>query len=186
MNIVFCSGVMPPEMDWETREIYMGGWKYWFQFSMEKEHNVITQIPYFPHAHALLMKYNEWEKIMNFQDINPDTVLVGHSAGCGFVLKYLSMHPELKVRQVVLVAPWIDPNNIQPFGFYKDFDLTNNIINQTKYGIDMLVSSDDMEDIIQSTDKIIQNIPDIHVHKFSGRGHFTESELPEILNIIKY
>jgi pimeloyl-ACP methyl ester carboxylesterase len=186
MNIVFCDGVMPPEMDWDTREMYMGGWKYWLQFRTEKDHDIITQIPKFPHAHALLMKYEEWEKIMDFQDINNDTTLIGHSAGGGFILKYMSQHPELKVRQVVLVAPWIDPNNFQPFGFYKDFDLNNNITNRTKYGVDMLVSSDDMDDIKQSTDKIAQNIQNIRVHNFENRGHFIFPEFPEILDIIKF
>jgi hypothetical protein len=98
----------------------------------------------------------------------------------------MSQHPELKVRQVVLVAPWIDPNNFQPFGFYKDFDLNNNITNRTKYGVDMLVSSDDMDDIKQSTDKIAQNIQNIRVHNFENRGHFIFPEFPEILDIIKF
>ena len=186
MNIVFCAGVMPPEMDWETREYYPGNWEHWLQFRVEKEHDIIMQIPKFPHAHALLMKYDEWEKIMDYQDINPETVLIGHSAGGGFVLKYLATHPELKVKQAILVAPWIDTNNIQPNGFYKDFDLNNNIVNQTKYGIDMFVSNDDMDDILQSTDKIQKNISNIRVHEFQNRGHFCSPELPEILDIIKF
>jgi predicted alpha/beta hydrolase family esterase len=186
MNIIFCDGVMPPEMDWENREIYMKGWKYWLQFRTEKDHDVITQIPKFPHAHALLMKYDEWEEIMNFQNINSDTTLIGHSAGGGFVLKYLAKHPELKIKQVILVAPWIDPNNFQPFGFYKDFKLNSNIVNQTKFGIDMMISNDDMPDIMASTSKIKTNIPEIRVHEFQNRGHFISPELPELLDIIKY
>ena len=186
MNIIFCHGVMPPEMDWETREIYNGGWKGWLQFRVEKDHDIIMQIPKFPHAHAALMKYDEWEKIMDFQDINPDTVLIGHSAGGGFVLKYLATHPELKIRQAILVAPWIDTEGLQPFGFYKNFDLNNDIVKQTKYGVDLMTSDNDMPEILTSADKIMKNIPDIRVHRFQNRGHFTDSELPEILDIIKY
>jgi len=186
MNIVFCNGVMPPEMDWETREIYMGGWKYWLQFMSEKQHDIIMQIPMFPHAHALLMKYDEWEKIMDFQDINENTILIGHSAGGGFVLKYIATHPELKIKQAILVAPWIDASHEQPNGFYNGFKLNNDIVNQTKDGIDMLISSNDMIDIKNSTDKIEKEIPNIRVHKFENRGHFTDSQLPEILDIIKY
>ena len=186
MNIVFCSGVMPPEMDWENREIYMGGWKYWLQFIMEKDHDIITQIPYFPHAHALLMKYDEWEKVMDFQDINADTVLIGHSAGGGFVLKYLAKHPELKIRQAILVAPWIDAANEQPFGFYKGFDLSDDVVKQTTKGIDIMISDDDMPDILDSFDKIKQKMSNIRIHEFSGRGHFLTTELPEILDIIRF
>lgn len=187
MNIVCCHGVMGPDENWKTR-IYnpTKGWKDWLQFMIELEHDVIMQRPYFPHAHALLMKYDEWEKVMDKQDINEDTVLIGHSAGGGFVLKYLSMHPELKVRQVILVAPWIDVEKFQPFDFYKGLELNNDIVAQSKQGIDLMISDGDMPHIISSFDKITKNIPDIHVHKFTGRGHFTGDELPEIMSIIKW
>ena len=177
---------MPPEMDWETREYYNGNWEKWLQFTVEKDHDVIMQMPKFPHAHALLMKYDEWEKIMDFQDINQDTVLIGHSAGGGFVLKYLAMHPELKIKQAILVAPWIDTENEQPNGFYNNFDLSDNIINQTTNGIDMMASNDDMPDILSSINQIKQNMPNIRVHEYENRGHFLSPELPEILDIIKF
>ena len=186
MNMIFCDGVMPPEMNWETREYYAGNWKYWLQFRVEKDHDIIMQIPKFPHAHALLMKYDEWEKIMDKQDINEKTTIIAHSAGGGFVLKYMALHPELHVKQIILVAPWIDPNNIQPNGFYNGFDLNNNIIKQTTNGIDIMISDDDMNDIMLSFDKIKQNMSDIRIHRFSGRGHFCTPELPEILDMIKY
>ena len=186
MNIIFCSGVMPPEMDWKNREFYPGNWEHWLQFRIEKDHDIIMQIPKFPHAHSMLMKYGEWERIMDFQDINSETILIGHSAGGGFILKYMAKHPEFKVRKIVLVAPWIDPDSFQPNDFYKDFDLNDSIVNQTKYGIDMMVSSDDMPDIVASTNKIMKDIPSIRLHNFEDRGHFIEPELPEILDIIKY
>lgn len=177
---------MPPEMDWETREYYPGNFEHWLQFRVEKHHDIITQIPKFPHAHALFMKYDEWEKIMDYQDINDGTILIGHSAGGGFVLKYMATHPELKIRQAILVAPWIDTENEQPNGFYNGFDLNNNIIKQTSNGIDIMISDDDMPEIMSSFSKIEQNMPNIRIHKFTGRGHFCTPELPEILDIIKY
>ena len=134
----------------------------------------------------LLMKYDEWEKIMDKQDITDDTVLIGHSAGGGFVLKYLSKHPKLKVRQVVMVAPYIDTEGTSPFGFYHDINLSNNLVAQTKNGIDLMVSIDDAPGIINSFDKISKDIPSIRVHKFSGRGHLNGGDLPEIMSIIKW
>jgi pimeloyl-ACP methyl ester carboxylesterase len=187
MNIVFCHGVMSPDQDWKEKTYNSTkGWKDWLQFVVEAEHDVLMQIPRFPHAHAGLMKYHEWEKIMDFQDINSDTVLIGHSAGGGFILKYLCRHPNLKVRQVILVAPWIDTEKFQPFGFYESLKLDNKMISQTEKGMDILISDDDMSYIKNSFDIITKNIPDIRVHKFSGRGHFVSSELPEIMSIIKF
>ena len=185
MNIVFCHGVVGPDEDWNAYDMTKG-WKDWLQFLVELQHDVIMQAPKFPHAHALIMKYDEWEKIMDRQEINKETILIGHSAGGGFVLKYLSKHPELQVRQVILVAPWCDAEDFQPFGFYKGLILNNNIVAQSKLGVDLMISDDDMPHIKSSFDKITKNIPDICIHKFSGYGHFIMSELPEIIPIIKF
>ncbi len=187
MNIVFCHGVMGPDENWNNKTYNESkGWKDWLQFTTEAEHDVLMQIPRFPHAHALLMKYDEWEKIMNTQDINADTTLIGHSAGGGFILKYMAIHPDLHVRQIVLVAPWIDTDDFQPFGFYKGLGLNNNIVTRTKLGIDMMVSDDDMPHIISSTEKIMKDMPNINVHRFSKYGHFILPRLPEIMPIIKF
>ena len=187
MNIVFCHGVMGPEDNWETREYQQTRtWKEWLQFQVEKDHDVVMQIPRFPHAHASLMKYDEWEKIMNTQDITPDTTLIGHSAGGGFIVKYMAKHPELHVKQIILVAPWIDTEDFQPNGFYRDFNIDNDIVKQTSLGCDLLISDDDMFYILNSVNKITQHIPGIRVHKFSGRGHFVDTDLPELLQIIKF
>ena len=186
MNAVFCHGVMDPEYDWNTREYNPSkGWKYWLQFQLEKDRDIVMQMPAFPHAHVNIMKYDEWERIMDRQDINSDTILIGHSAGGGFILKYMARHPELKVRQIVLVAPWLDTEAFQPFGFYKDFDLTNDIVKRAELGADILISDDDDFYILNSFDKIIKNVPDIRIHKFTGRGHFICDKFPEILKIIK-
>jgi len=186
MNMVFCQGVMSPEDNWNERKYKpTKGWRYWLQFKIEQERDVLMQIPLFPHAHALLMKYDEWKKIMDRQDINADTTLVGHSAGGGFILKYMATHPELKVRQIILVAPWIDAEKFQPFGFYKNCNLSNDIIARTSLGTDILISDDDSPHILNSFNNIVKSMPDIRIHKFSGRGHFCCDELPEMLDIIK-
>ena len=187
MNIVFCHGVMDPEQDWNARTYNpTKGWKYWLQFMAETEHDVIMQIPQFPHGHALLMKYDEWAAIMDRQDSGEDTVLIGHSAGGGFVLKYLAMHPNLRIRQAVLVAPWIDVENFQPFGFYQGMRLSNDLVVQTKEGIDLMISDDDDSYILGSADKIMKDAPAVRLHRFSGRGHFLSPTLPELLQIIKF
>lgn len=186
MNAVFCHGVMSPQDDWATREFNpVKGWKYWLQFQIEKDRDIVMQMPQFPHAHVLLMKYDEWEQIMDRQDINPDTILIGHSAGGGFILKYMARHPELHVRQIILVAPYCDTENYQPFGFYRDFELSNDIIKRTSGGADIMISDDDDFYILNSFNKIVNKMPDIRVHKFTGRGHFVCDKLPEVLDLIK-
>ena len=183
MNAVFCHGVLPPDLDWNQKTYNpTKSWKDWLQFMLEAKHDIIMQIPKFPHAHVFLMKYDEWAEIMNRQKIDSDTILIGHSAGGGFILKYMALHPELKVRQILLVAPWIDTGHVN--SFYKNFDI-HNIAQQTINGIDLLVSDNDSEEMKKSFDKIIADIPFIRTHVFSGYGHFVLPELPEILPMIK-
>ena len=183
MNAVFCHGVLPPDLDWNQKTYSpTKSWKDWLQFMLEAKHDIIMQIPKFPHAHVFLMKYDEWAEIMNGQKIDSDTILIGHSAGGGFILKYMALHPELKVRQILLVAPWVDTGHVN--SFYKNFDM-HNIAQQTISGIDLLVSDNDSEEMKKSFDKIIADIPSIRTHVFSGYGHFVLPELPEILPMIK-
>src|SRR4051812_28906502 len=64
-----------------------------------------------------------WQKEVERFTIGPDTVLIGHSTGAGFWIKYLSIHPELKVNKVVLVAPWLDPFQEHTKNFFDDFTI---------------------------------------------------------------
>lgn len=187
MNIVFCHGIIPPNEKWEDK-VYSPnkGWKDWLQFMVEAEHDVIMQIPKFPHAAMPLMKYDEWAEIMDHQQINSDTVLLGHSAGGGFILKYLSLNPHLRPKQIILVAPWIDAGGAAPFGFYKDFQIDAKLFDRAADGIDLMISDNDIQEMQNSANKIIMDIPKIRVHKFHGFGHFVQPELPEIMKIIKF
>ena len=185
MNAIFCHGVLPPDMDWNNQDYNSNkSWKDWLQFMLEVKHDIVMQIPKFPHAHVFLMKYQEWAEIMDKQKIDSDTILIGHSAGAGFILKYMALHPELKVKQILLVAPWMDTGYVNPFGFYKDFDMKN-ISNQTTDGIDLLISDNDSAEMGKSRDKIIADIPTIRKHILQGYGHFVVPQLQEILPLIK-
>lgn len=52
MNMVFCHGVMGPDENWNRRTYNpLKKWKDWLQFWVEFEHDVVMQIPAFPHVH---------------------------------------------------------------------------------------------------------------------------------------
>ena len=184
MNIVFCHGVEPPgcEPSYNPNK----SWKDWLQFTVETQNDIIMQIPRFPHASVLGMKYAEWAEIMDRQQIDNDTVLIGHSGGGGFILKYISLNPLLHPKQIILVAPWCDTGGANPFGFYKDFQLDAEIFDRTVYGIDLVISDNDIQEMVNSSNKIRADIPKIRVHNFPGKGHFVSKELPEIIPIIKF
>ena len=54
------------------------------------------------------LDYAAWVREFERYDITPQTQLVGHSCGAGFLVRWLSEHKAVKVGRVVLrVAPWL-------------------------------------------------------------------------------
>lgn len=130
-------------------------------------------------------RYNEWKKEFERFDITDETILVGHSCGGGFLVRYLSEHKDLKVGKVYLVAPWINPDDNPDsdtadfFYFEIDPDFTKRAVN-----VSVFVSSDDYSDVVKTVDILSEKIPDLQVQKYSNRGHFKEKQFPELLDLI--
>jgi predicted alpha/beta hydrolase family esterase len=177
----------------ESREKYLGypgsmsnfAWYPVLQWDLTRR-GILTQTPEMPTPYLPDMNYDEWAKIISRMDINENTVLVGHSCGGGFWLKYLSENPGIKIRQLVLVAPWIDTLREHPT-FFADFELAPDL--PTRAGqIDLFISSDDDLRIQKSFEKIVATYGDkIIYHKFSDREHFSNPTVgfPEIFPVVK-
>lgn len=125
-----------------------------------------------------------WVREAEKAKIGPETLLVGHSCGGGFWLRYLSEHKNLKVGKVVLVAPWIDvPKKTAPLFF--NFKLDPVLVSRTK-GLTVIYSDNDMKAIDLSVDKIRREVKGIDFKLFKGYGHFTIFQMrtrkfPELL-----
>ncbi len=118
--------------------------------------------------------YEEWEKTFEQLDHSKLSVAVGHSAGCGFILKWLHKNPNIELDKLVLVAPWLDPQKREaPF---LEFDLNKNALDKIK-DVHLFVSDDDMDTIKTSTDRIMKEYPNIKLHRYSDKGHFCFSDI---------
>lgn len=130
-------------------------------------------------------KWDLWCTEVERFDIAADTILVGHSAGGGFWLKYLSLHPELRVGKVVLVGPWLDPDQTLEENFFAgDFDPQ---LAARTGGLVVFESDDDSDTVKQSINRIKNEIHGITYRQFRGYGHFTYENLqgvsfPELLD----
>ncbi len=159
-------------------------WIPWIQQQLDLK-GILAQAPEMPEPYE--PNYEQWKLVFEQFHIDEETVLIGHSCGGGFLVRWLSEHA-VKVGQVILVAPWIDTEKELSTGFF-DFDIDPNLGAKTKEEIVMLYSTDDDEVILKSVDKIKQSIKDISVREFSDKGHFTivdgVSEFPELLEEIK-
>lgn len=144
----------------------------------EKIENVV--IPSFPLEVEVI--YLDWVRIFEQCDISNETILIGHSCGGGFLLRYLSEHSELHPMKVILVAPWLDSYNELTTDFMK-FNIDSNISNRTD--LQIFISTDDDDSLLESFKIIKQKLPDVIFHEFSDKEHFCTPNFPELLDLLK-
>ncbi len=131
-------------------------------------------------------RYEQWKIVFEQNQITNETLLVGHSCGAGFLIRFLS-EQDIQVGRVVLVAPWIDPyhkdHNLVADFF--DFEIDKHLVSKTA-GITIIVSTDDEESVLQTVAVLNSEITGIEIKQMTNRGHFTKddmgtNEFPEVL-----
>lgn len=130
-------------------------------------------------------RYEEWKREFERFDIEPDTILVGHSCGGGFLVRYLSEHEDLRVGKVVLVAPWMNPddNPVSDTADFFSFETDPDFPSRTM-GTPVFFSSDDDASVIQTVEMLKSEVKNLDIHQYTDRGHFLTKEFPELLSAI--
>ena len=83
---------------------------HWFPW-LQKQflcHDILCQTPEMPKAYNPL--YGDWKKTFEKFYDEDVKIIVGHSAGAGFILRWLQDNPQIKLEKLILVAPWLDPD----------------------------------------------------------------------------
>jgi len=160
-------------------------WFPWLQKQLlTKEILAIT--PEIPHNFA--PNYLDWSTEFERYDITPDTILVGHSCGGGFLVRWLSEHKNVKVGKVVLVAPWLDPAREDTADFF-DFEIDPSLVERTA-GVTIFESdNDDVKGVSPSVSLIKEKIDGVKHIVLKNHGHFCLGdmgtvEFPELLEEI--
>lgn len=143
-----------------------------------------VQTPEMPDAYS--PDYIKWKECFEKFDLNTETILIGHSCGGGFLLRWLSENP-IEINKLVLVAPWLDPYREKTESFF-DFHIDPSLASRTNE-IHIFVSQDDDKDILDSVKTIDSKIPENLLHNFKNRGHFClddmkTEEFPELLECV--
>ncbi len=135
-------------------------------------------------------RYDIWKKELERFDITPETILVGHSCGGGFIVRWLSENKDTKVNKVVFVAPWINPENNprSDTADFFDFNIDEGLVKRTA-GVTILNSDNDQATIHKSVQIIRNNVKDVKYKELHNKGHFCYRDLktvefPELLNEI--
>lgn len=143
-----------------------------------------TQNPEMPRFYK--PNYKRWKDLLEQFNVNENTILVGHSCGGGFLIRWLSENQK-QVDKVILVAPWLDPEHIIDPEFF-NFQIDSNISSRTA-GLTILYSSDDYPDVIKSVEILKSKLKNAKFIEFQNKGHFVLNSLktekfPELLEII--
>lgn len=157
-------------------------WLPWLQHELQI-HNIPTQTPEMPTPYAPV--YEEWKKLFECFEINKETTLIGHSCGGGFLVRWLS-ETNVEVAKLVLVAPWLDPENTLSDKTFFTFEIDENLHHKASK-IHILYSTDDSQDVLTSVNMLMGKTKH-EEHVFSNYGHFCYEDInsrkfPELLEI---
>lgn len=161
-------------------------WLPWLQKQLLIK-DIAAATPEMPHGY--IPDYKVWKREFERFDITPETILVGHSCGGGFLVRWLSENKDKQVGKVVLVAPWIDPNKtIGEDNDFFEFEMDIELVSRTK-GVTIFNSDTDMKAVHTSVKQIMDTIQNIKLVEFKNKGHFCLSDLggeafPELLEEI--
>jgi len=134
-------------------------------------------------------EYGIWDtwfrKVIPF--LVDDVVLIGHSLGGGFLMKWLSTNKlPVNVSQLHLVAPTNNHHSKEyDLGDFTNGEFPGRFLENNVSEIYFYHSKDDLEVPISESEKYAKELPDAQFHVFDGRGHFLEETFPELFRNIK-
>lgn len=160
---------------------------HWFPWLQKKLllNGILAQTPEMPEAYQ--PNYEKWKWMFEQFKIDSETILVGHSCGGGFLVRWLSEN-NVKVGKVVLVAPWLDPDHEMGNTFF-DFQIDEELVNKVEKLV-VMYSTDDYSDIIDSINILKLKLKNAQFVEFTNKGHFClddlkTEEFPELLEYLK-
>ena len=184
LNCIIVHGCPSKSENSPEKRTYDKHWIPWIKKELLKK-GIPIETPLMPEPwHA---NYDKWKKEFEKNEINENTILVGHSCGCAFLVRWLG-ETNKKIKKLILVAPWkiTSPEKKDQKDFYEYK------INQAlKSNIEEIVyfTADDEESDGKKSLEIYYNALDGKIIELLGHGHYTQedmgtSEFLELLNEI--
>lgn len=187
MNVVIVHGCPQNEERAKNLEkrTYDKHWMPWIKDELA-QNNISVEIPLMPSPWN--PDYNSWKAKMDDLNINEDSVLIGHSCGCAFLVRWLG-DAKKKIKKLILVAPWKIPSREysdgenELYGFDIDLKIRKNVRE-----IIIFTSNDEDEDGKESA-KIFHEILGGRIIELENHGHYVEgdmgtNEFLELLDVV--
>jgi predicted alpha/beta hydrolase family esterase len=163
-------------------------WLPWLQKQLQLA-GIAAQTPEM--INAWQPDYAIWSQTIENFAVTPETILIGHSMGGGFLVQWLSEHKEVRAGNVFLVAPSVGdrftpehPMEAELLGGMGDFDVDPDLLSRVR-SLTILNSDDDRERVQATVKYLREELPEAGYREFHERGHFTGvTEFPELLEEI--
>ncbi|MBI4653229.1 alpha/beta hydrolase [Candidatus Kuenenbacteria bacterium] len=179
-----CPSNKEKAMDPKTRT-YDKHWIPWTKKQLIIQ-GIETEIPLMPEPWQ--PDYEKFKKEFEKYDVHENTILIGHSCGCAFLVRWLG-ETKRKIFKLIFVAPWKIPQkkkNGADINFY-----TYSIDKTIKDRVNKIImfTADDEEIDGKKSLKIFHKALSGEVIELKGRGHYTlkdmkTEEFPELLKKI--
>jgi len=174
-----CPGANEPRTVEERT--YEKHWRLWLKESLEKK-GIHVDAPLMLEPWA--PDYKKWKKEFDKLVIGENNVLIGHSCGCAFLVRWLG-DTKKKIKKLILVAPWKIPyrEDRSDVDFY-EYKI-NKCVKSNVNEIIIFTSNDEEEDGKKSV-KIYRRFLGGKIIELKNHGHYTFNdmgthEFPELL-----
>jgi predicted alpha/beta hydrolase family esterase len=142
-------------------------WLPWLADQLEQR-GVPTVVVAMPRPYEPI--YEDWCRTFEALAVGVGTIIIGHSAGAGFIIRWLSEHSEISIAQLILIAPWHDSHHEYGKEFF-DYVIDAGLAQRVSR-ITIVNSIDDGQSIQDSVVLLRQEIPGINYVELQGYGHF--------------
>ncbi len=128
--------------------------------------------------------YNKFKEEFEKYSVGEDSVLIGHSCGCSFLVRWLG-ETKQKINKLILVAPWkIEEGASESKKAFYEFSIDTTIKDRVKE-ITMFTANDEDEDGKKGL-KMFHEAFGGKIIELQGRGHYTlgdmgTEEFPELI-----
>ena len=158
--------------------------KYWIPWLKKKLtlRGIKTETPLMPKP--WYPDYQSFKKKFEKYEVNDNSVLIGHSCGCAFLLRWMG-DTKQKIKKLILVTPWKIPDGedkIKKLFYEYPIDKT---IKSRVQGIVMFTADNEEKDGKKSLE-IFHKSLEGKIIELKGRGHYTVGDMgtekfPELL-----
>lgn len=161
--------------------------KHWIPWTKERlnEKGITVETPLMPSPWE--PNYEKFKAEFEKYEVTEDTILIGHSCGCAFLVRWLA-ETKQKVAKLLLVAPWKIPDEgdeaRQKFYIYPVDETIKNRVGEI-----VMFTADDEEDEGKESLKIFHEALGGEIIELKGHGHYTvgdmgTTEFPELVDTI--